>query len=303
MSCCQPSCCGPSCVVPSCSSTPCIGIGAQRCGTSTSSCCLGTVPGVVPSCITQLPASEMVIQPPAVVMTIPGPIMSASCEPIAVGGTTPCAVAGGCSGIRGIGCSPCWRLPKAAHLSFLSLLQLQLDRILRIKMSYCQSVCDVPCGVNYGYGGVGSCGLVPVYGGGALSGGWGAGGALSGGWGAGGALSGVGGGLGYGPVACASQLAGSEVVIQPPASVVSIPGPILSSTGEPALVSGYSACAGYGYPALGSGGGFSGGSSSGGYGRLGYGGRYGSGYCGGYGSGYGGYGRVRRYSQKRCGPC
>ncbi|XP_060614597.2 claw keratin-like [Anolis sagrei] len=168
-------------------------------------------------------------------------------------------------------------------------------------MSYCQSVCDVPCGVSYGYGGAGSCGLVPVYGG-ALSGG---------GYGAGGALSGVGGGLGYGPVACASQLAGSEVVIQPPASVVSIPGPVLATSGEPALVSAYSPCAGYGYPALGSGGGFSSGSSSGGYGRLGYGGRYGGVYGGGYGSGYGGYGsgycggygRVRRYSQKRCGPC
>ncbi|XP_003226392.1 claw keratin [Anolis carolinensis] len=175
-------------------------------------------------------------------------------------------------------------------------------------MSYCQSVCDVPCGVSYGYGGVGSCGVVPVYGGGALSGGWGAGGALSraGGW------------LGQGPVACSGQLAGSEVVIQPPASVVSIPGPVIS-TGDPAVVSAYSPCTGYGYPALGSGGGFSSGSSSGGYGRLGYSGRYGggygggygSGYCGGYGSGYGGYGRWRRYSQKcipfyrsgSCGPC
>uniref|UniRef100_H9GCU6 Keratin n=1 Tax=Anolis carolinensis TaxID=28377 RepID=H9GCU6_ANOCA len=109
---CPPSCCPPSCVVPSCSSTPYLGIGAQRCGTSTSSSCLGIVPGVIPSCMNQLPASEVVLQPPPVIMTIPGAVLSASCEPIAVGGTTPCAVAGGGSycgprGLRNYNCSPC----------------------------------------------------------------------------------------------------------------------------------------------------------------------------------------------------
>uniref|UniRef100_A0A803TML9 Keratin n=1 Tax=Anolis carolinensis TaxID=28377 RepID=A0A803TML9_ANOCA len=85
-----------------------VGPALMRCGTSTSSCCLGTVPRVVPSCINQLPPLEVVIQPSPVVVTLPGPLLSASREPVAVGGTTPCAIAGRCSGIRGIGCSPCY---------------------------------------------------------------------------------------------------------------------------------------------------------------------------------------------------
>ncbi|XP_029139458.1 chorion class A protein L11-like [Protobothrops mucrosquamatus] len=55
---------------------------------------LGTLAGVIPSCINQIPASEVTIQPPAVVVTLPGPILSASCEPVAVGGNTPCAPGG-----------------------------------------------------------------------------------------------------------------------------------------------------------------------------------------------------------------
>uniref|UniRef100_A0A670Z9B2 Keratin n=1 Tax=Pseudonaja textilis TaxID=8673 RepID=A0A670Z9B2_PSETE len=54
---------------------------------------------IVPSCINQIPASEVTIQPPPVVITLPGPILSASCEPVAVGGNTPCAAPG--SGILG----------------------------------------------------------------------------------------------------------------------------------------------------------------------------------------------------------
>ena len=106
--------------------------------------------------------------------------------------------------------------------------------------------------------------------------------------------------MGYGYGACSSALPGSEVVVQPPPSVITMPGPILSTSGEVA-VSGFSPCSGYGYPSLGSAGGLYGGSSSGGYGSLGFGG----GYCGGYGSG-----GLRRYSTRRrrsysgsCGPC
>ncbi|KAJ6651902.1 hypothetical protein lerEdw1_015946 [Lerista edwardsae] len=62
---------------------------------------LGTLAGVIPSCVNQIPASEVVIQPPASVVTIPGPILSASCEPTRVGGNTPCAIGG--SGIVGSG--------------------------------------------------------------------------------------------------------------------------------------------------------------------------------------------------------
>uniref|UniRef100_A0A670Z4D2 Keratin n=1 Tax=Pseudonaja textilis TaxID=8673 RepID=A0A670Z4D2_PSETE len=55
---------------------------------------LGTLAGIVPSCINQIPPSEVTIQPPACVVTIPGPILSASCDPVAVGGNSPCAPAG-----------------------------------------------------------------------------------------------------------------------------------------------------------------------------------------------------------------
>ncbi|KAJ6652046.1 hypothetical protein lerEdw1_015468, partial [Lerista edwardsae] len=55
---------------------------------------LGTLAGVIPSCVNQIPAAEIVIQPPSSMVTIPGHILSASCEPTAVGGNTPCAVGG-----------------------------------------------------------------------------------------------------------------------------------------------------------------------------------------------------------------
>ncbi|XP_058016617.1 feather keratin B-4-like [Ahaetulla prasina] len=103
--------CGPSCAVPSCASAPVIGLGSAGCGPwgygyrglgygygagalAESSGSLGTLAGVIPSCINQIPASEVTIQPPSVVVTIPGPILSASCEPVAVGGNTPCAAGG-----------------------------------------------------------------------------------------------------------------------------------------------------------------------------------------------------------------
>ncbi|XP_034291538.1 chorion class B protein L11-like [Pantherophis guttatus] len=116
--------CGPSCAVPSCASAPVVGFGSagsrglgwgwgQGYGLgyglgygrglgygygagalAESSRNLGTLAGVVPSCINQIPASEVTIQPPAVVVTLPGPILSASCEPVAVGGQTPCAPGG-----------------------------------------------------------------------------------------------------------------------------------------------------------------------------------------------------------------
>ncbi|KAK9390999.1 shematrin-like 2 [Crotalus adamanteus] len=121
--------CGPSCAVPSCASAPVVGFGSAGsrslgCGLgygglgyglgyghglgygygagalAESSGSLGTLAGVIPSCINQIPASEVTIQPPAVVVTIPGPILSASCEPVAVGGNTPCAP-GGVGGIGG----------------------------------------------------------------------------------------------------------------------------------------------------------------------------------------------------------
>ncbi|XP_070807092.1 chorion class A protein L11-like [Pituophis catenifer annectens] len=116
--------CGPSCAVPSCASAPVVGFGSAGSkglgwglghgyglgyglgyghglgygygagALVESSRSLGTLAGVVPSCINQIPASEVTIQPPAVVVTLPGPILSASCEPVAVGGQTPCAPGG-----------------------------------------------------------------------------------------------------------------------------------------------------------------------------------------------------------------
>ncbi|XP_039219373.1 uncharacterized protein LOC120317115 [Crotalus tigris] len=99
--------CGPSCAIPSSASIPSIGFGSAGLGalpprglglspfpSAESSGSLGTLDGVIPSCINQIPPSEVTIQPPAVLISIPGPILSASCEPIAVGGNTPCAPGG-----------------------------------------------------------------------------------------------------------------------------------------------------------------------------------------------------------------
>ncbi|KAJ6652789.1 hypothetical protein lerEdw1_010643 [Lerista edwardsae] len=56
------------------------------CNYSCSSVC-----GANTSCISQIPSSEVVIQPPCFKITIPGPVMSASPEPVAVDANTPCA--------------------------------------------------------------------------------------------------------------------------------------------------------------------------------------------------------------------
>ncbi|XP_066466536.1 uncharacterized protein [Tiliqua scincoides] len=124
--------CGPTCTIPSCASIPVVGLGsagiranygrglgygnlgsgygglgygsgagALAFGGSTSSGELGTLAGVIPQPINQIPPSEVVIQPPPSVVTIPGAILSASCEPVSVGGITPTAIGG--SGIGGSG--------------------------------------------------------------------------------------------------------------------------------------------------------------------------------------------------------
>ncbi|KAM4644606.1 uncharacterized protein AAGF69_014657 [Amazona ochrocephala] len=91
---------------------------------------------------------------------------------------------------------------------------------------------------------------------------------------------------------CVRQCQSSTVVIQPPATVVTFPGPILSSfpqhsavgsAGVPAIAGGY----GGNYGGRGGYGGYGGHGGLGGYG--GYGGYGGWGGCGGFG-GYGGYG-------------
>uniref|UniRef100_A0A670JX62 Keratin n=1 Tax=Podarcis muralis TaxID=64176 RepID=A0A670JX62_PODMU len=69
--------------------------------TGISSTSLGTSAGLPVSCISQIPAAEVVIQPPAAVVTIPGPVLSASCEPLSVGGNTPCTA--GSYGLNGYG--------------------------------------------------------------------------------------------------------------------------------------------------------------------------------------------------------
>ncbi|XP_066466263.1 chorion class B protein M2410-like [Tiliqua scincoides] len=129
--------CGPACTVPSCDSTPIVGLGSTGCrglgwgygglgygglgwgygglgygglgygyGSGAqveTSGNLGTLSGVIPQPINQIPPSEVVIQPPPSVVTIPGAILSASCEPTTVGGNTPCAIGG--TGIVGSGFS------------------------------------------------------------------------------------------------------------------------------------------------------------------------------------------------------
>ncbi|XP_048785257.1 claw keratin-like [Lagopus muta] len=103
---------------------------------------------------------------------------------------------------------------------------------------------------------------------------------------------------------CVHQCPDSTVVIQPPATVVTFPGPILSSFPQSSVVGSA------GVPAIGSGLGGSLGRSAGfgGYGGLGgYGGSSGLGGFGGYGGfgscGYGGFRRGHRYLSGSCGPC
>ncbi|KAK9391008.1 shematrin-like 2 [Crotalus adamanteus] len=118
------------------------------------------------------------------------------------------------------------------------------------KMSYCGSISHVPYASN------GSYAVVPSYGSSTLTG-------LAANYYTGSHIN------------CSSQLTGSELIIQPPASVVSIPGPILSSTYDPVSVSQVTPCS-YTHPLN---------VAYGAYGRLGY-------------SGYGNYGGWRRYSRK-----
>ncbi|XP_048785309.1 claw keratin-like [Lagopus muta] len=97
---------------------------------------------------------------------------------------------------------------------------------------------------------------------------------------------------------CVRQCPDSTVVIQPPATVVTFPGPILSSFPQSSVVGSA------GVPAVGSGLGGSFGRSAG---FGGYGGSSGLGGFGGYGGfgscGYGGWRRGYRYLSGSCGPC
>uniref|UniRef100_A0A8C3JU06 Keratin n=1 Tax=Calidris pygmaea TaxID=425635 RepID=A0A8C3JU06_9CHAR len=112
---------------------------------------------------------------------------------------------------------------------------------------------------------------------------------------------------------CVRQCPDSTVVIQPPATVVTQPGPILSSFPQSSVVGSLGAPAvagGYG-GSFGGRGGFGGSGMSGGLGGSGlsggYGGFGGSGLSGGYGGfgscGYSGLRRGHRYLSGNCGPC
>uniref|UniRef100_A0ACB8G807 Uncharacterized protein n=1 Tax=Sphaerodactylus townsendi TaxID=933632 RepID=A0ACB8G807_9SAUR len=50
--------------------------------------------GINTSCVSQIPPSEVIIHPPPFSITIPGPILSASPEPVAVTANNPCATPG-----------------------------------------------------------------------------------------------------------------------------------------------------------------------------------------------------------------
>ncbi|XP_064588568.1 claw keratin-like [Zonotrichia leucophrys gambelii] len=92
---------------------------------------------------------------------------------------------------------------------------------------------------------------------------------------------------------CVRQCPDSTVVIQPPASVITFPGPILSSFPQQSVVGS----AGAPYVGAGSGGAFGSRGGSGGFGGFGGFGGYGS--SGGYGS----CGRGSRSFGGSCGPC
>ncbi|XP_065605016.1 claw keratin-like [Cyrtonyx montezumae] len=94
--------------------------------------------------------------------------------------------------------------------------------------------------------------------------------------------------------ACVRQCPDSTVLIQPPASVITFPGPILSSFPQSSVVGSA------GVPAIGAGLGGSFGRGAG----FGYGGLGGYGSYGGLGScGFGGRGRGLRSFGGSCGPC
>ncbi|XP_015276009.1 PREDICTED: keratin-associated protein 10-6-like [Gekko japonicus] len=115
--CCPPSCAIPSCPQPCCPQpccSPCSypvgGLGSLNCcnnsccsssccGNSTSARCLGITSGANVACVSQIPPSELTIQPAPFVITVPGPVMAATCEPVRVGGYTACG-----------GCPPCGRI-------------------------------------------------------------------------------------------------------------------------------------------------------------------------------------------------
>ncbi|XP_035423259.1 claw keratin-like [Cygnus atratus] len=118
---------------------------------------------------------------------------------------------------------------------------------------------------------------------------------------------------------CVQQCPDSTVVIQPPATVLTLPGPILSSfpqhavvgsAGVPGVAGGFGGTFGGrggfgGYGGLGAYGGLFGYGGIGSYGGLlGYGGLGGYGGYGAFGScGYGGWRRGHRYLSGNCGPC
>nr|XP_003226382.1 PREDICTED: claw keratin [Anolis carolinensis]XP_016852281.1 PREDICTED: claw keratin [Anolis carolinensis] len=127
--------CGPSSAVPSCEAAPVVGFGSGGSrnfgrgfgygigygigsgigfgsgigsgyglgGNIESAANLGILSGVQPSCINQLPPIEVVIKPAPVAVTVPGAIMSATPEPVEVGGYAPCAVGGVGIGGSGLG--------------------------------------------------------------------------------------------------------------------------------------------------------------------------------------------------------
>ncbi|XP_062487782.1 claw keratin-like [Pezoporus occidentalis] len=104
---------------------------------------------------------------------------------------------------------------------------------------------------------------------------------------------------------CVRQCQSSSVVIQPPATVVTFPGPILSSFPQHSVVgsAGVPAVAGGSGGSYGGRGGYGGYGGSGGYGGLGgYGGYGGYGGFGGCG-GYGGWGRGLMSFGASCGSC
>ncbi|CAI5798437.1 BetaBeta-keratin-related [Podarcis lilfordi] len=66
--------------------------------------CSSALCGINTSCVSQIPPSEVVIQPPSFTLTIPGPILSASNDQVAVAQNAPCATGyGGYCGYGGYG--------------------------------------------------------------------------------------------------------------------------------------------------------------------------------------------------------
>ncbi|KAK9390991.1 keratin-associated protein 9-1-like [Crotalus adamanteus] len=188
---------------------------------------LGMVSAANIGCICQTPPSEILIQPSPVSITLPGPILTSSCEPV-------------CDHPNEIHDLSDLVQRKGDNLEEQRKVFLSRLSSIFLKMSCCAPSCAVPICVPassppvcYPVGGLGSltsCGVGGTYGLDSA--------------GSGGAVPAASLGMtSRSNVSCVNQIPPSEIVIQPPPFNIVIPGAILAATSDLVRVGGYTACA------------------------------------------------------------